>query len=470
MIRPTTRHRPTRPVLCGVVAAFATALTALGAAGAYRLAGAATAGDDGPYTTADATREAYGRPFATLGEAERPAFFRGRSLFRQSWVVAPAQDAEVDGLGPLYNRLACLSCHPKNGRGQAPTGPDERMQSMLVRLSVPGAGPHGGPKPHPAYGDQLNEEGIPGVPGEGRAVLHWEEETVVLGDGEVVGLRRPRLEFRDLAYGPLDGVLTSPRVGQAVFGLGLLDAVPERELARMAREAKPDGVRGRVNRVWDAASQRTVAGRFGWKANMPSLRQQIAGAMAGDLGITSALFPAANCTPVQTACRAAPNGGNPELSDAQLDAIESYLARLAAPRPQNGAAQGAALFAAAGCPACHRPRLVTGATNAGARHGIPAGVGFAPYTDLLLHDMGEGLADGRPDFKASGREWRTAPLWGLGLQATVNGHTYLLHDGRARNATEAILWHGGEARIARDRFAAMPQADRASLLAFLDSL
>ncbi|WP_334157053.1 di-heme oxidoreductase family protein [Oryzomicrobium sp.] len=465
-----TRHP--RRNLRGAVALLAAALATLGAAGVHRLAGAAAAGDDGPYTTAEATREAYGRPFATLDEAGRPAFFRGRSLFRQSWVVAPAQDAEVDGLGPLYNRLACLSCHPKNGRGQAPAGPDERMQSMLVRLSLPGVGPHGGPRHHPAYGDQLNEEGIPGVPGEGRAAVHWEEETVTLGDGEAVRLRRPRLEFRDLAYGPLDGTLVSPRVGQAVFGLGLLDAVPDRELVRMAREAKPDGVGGRVNRVWDAAGRRTVAGRFGWKANMPSLRQQIAGAMAGDLGITSPLFPAANCTPVQTACRAAPNGGTPELSGAQLDAIETYLARLAAPRPRprEGAERGAALFAAAGCPACHRPRLTTGATAAGARHGIPAGTAFAPYTDLLVHDMGDGLADDRPDFAAGGREWRTAPLWGLGLQALVNGHTYLLHDGRARDATEAILWHGGEARIARDRFAAMARADRAALLAFLDSL
>lgn len=423
-------------------------------------------------TVADDSREAYSRPLPGLSESQRQAFLRGRSLFRQDWVVAPAKDDTVDGLGPLYNRLACLSCHPKDGRGKAPDGPEQRMQSMLVRLSMPGQGPHGGPKPHPAYGDQLNEEGIPGVPGEGRAEVHWQEVApVTLGDGTRVPLRRMALHFVDLAYGPLDRVLTSPRVGPSVFGLGLLEGVSAADLEARARAAKPDGVRGRVNRVWDATVGKTVVGRFGWKANMPSLIQQIAGAMRGDLGITSPIFPEQNCMAGQTACRRAPTGGEPELTGSQLEDLRTYLALLAAPAPrdqdQGPVLRGKALFGRLGCAQCHQPELHTGAKAA-----FPqlAQVSFAPYTDLLLHDMGPGLADGRPDYRAGGREWRTPPLWGLGLQEKINEHSTLLHDGRARNVTEAILWHGGEARRARQRFVQLDRSAREDLLRFLASL
>jgi len=261
----------------------------------------ALAGETAP-TGADT--EAFAQPMAGLTDQEREHFFRGRTLVRQSWVAAPSKDDQLDGLGPLYNRLACISCHPRNGRGRPPEAAGERMQSMLVRLSVPGRTADGGPKPHPAYGGQLNEEGIPGVPGEGRAVLRWQEvRAVPLPGGEQVTLRRPRVAFRELAYGPIDGVLTSPRVGQQMVGMGLLDAVSATTLDGLAREAKADGVRGRVNRVWNPESKRVDAGRFGYKANMPTLRAQAAGAFLGDLGITSALFPEENCTPVQAACR-----------------------------------------------------------------------------------------------------------------------------------------------------------------------
>ncbi len=421
-------------------------------------------------TVANASREAYSQPLPGLSPAQQAAFMRGRSLFRQSWVVAPAQDAKVDGLGPLYNRLACLSCHAKNGRGRAPDGPEQRMQSMLVRLSVPGRSAHGGPLAVPAYGDQLNEEGIPGVPGEGRAAVHWQEKTLALADGSQVALRWPQLAFRELAYGPLpDDVLTSPRIGQPVYGLGLLAAVPDAALLRLAREAKPDGVGGRVNRVWDAARQRTVLGRFGWKANMPNLRQQIAGAMLGDLGITSVLFAAQNCTAVQSACRAAVAGGQPELSKAQLADLTSYLSLLAVPARRdvdNPTVQhGERLFTASGCAICHQARLPLAE-----RAKAPVGQYIAPYSDLLLHDMGADLADGRPDYRASGQEWRTPPLWGIGLAVLVGEDESYLHDGRARNLQEAVLWHGGEAAVAQRRYRALGQADRDALLAFLRSL
>lgn len=435
------------------------------------LAGPLLAGEGVTNTVANATREAYSQPLPGLTPAQQAAFMRGRSLFRQSWVMAPAQDTKVDGLGPLYNRLACLSCHAKNGRGRAPDGPDERMQSMLVRLSLPGRDGHGGPLPHPVYGDQLNEEGIPGVPGEGRAAVHWQDSTLTLADGEVVALRRPLLEFRELAYGPLpDDLLTSPRIGQPVYGLGLLAAIPAQTLRRLAAEAKPDGVRGRVNLVWDVARRRLVVGRFGWKANMPSLPQQIAGAMRGDLGITSPLFAEQSCTATQRACRAAAEGGRPELTAQQLADLSSYLALLAVPARRDGddatVRHGERLFASSGCAVCHRPQLATGRSSLAPL----AGQRIAPYSDLLVHDMGAGLADGRPDFRANGREWRTPPLWGIGLAALVGENESYLHDGRARNLQEAVLWHGGEAAVAQRRFSALGQGDRAALIAFLRSL
>jgi CxxC motif-containing protein (DUF1111 family) len=416
--------------------------------------------------------EAFAQPMPGLSDTEREQFFRGRTLVRQSWVVAPSKDEQFDGLGPLYNRLACISCHPRNGRGRPPEGSDERMLSMLVRLSVPGRDPHGGPKPHPAYGGQLNEEGIPGVPGEGRAYLEWHEvETVTLAGDETVSLRRPQIEFAELAYGPIDGVLTSPRVGEQMVGMGLLDAVPAATLERMAKEAKPDGVKGRVNRVWNPETQRMEAGRFGYKANMPTLRVQSAGAFNGDLGITSPLFPDENCTTVQKACQKAPAGGAPELTAKQLDEVEFYLAHLDLPPQRNATdpavTRGEAKFAEIGCAACHRPQLKTGEY---ARFPRLSHQTIRPYTDLLIHDMGEGLTDHRPDHRAAGRDWRTPPLWGLGLTAAVSESTYYLHDGRARSLAEAILWHGGEAKPARDRFAHLTKEEREALTAFLISL
>lgn len=435
----------------------------------------ASAGESSGHLVAETGREAFSKPFPELDPGQLELFYRGRSLFRQNWVAVspgvPTADTAVDGLGPLYNRLSCAACHQKNSRGTAPELPGERMQSMLVRLSVPGAGPHGGPRPHPAYGEQLNEEGIPGVPGEGRADLVWSTRKVRLADGETVELRSPRVVFRELAYGPLDRVLVSPRVSPAVFGLGLLEAVADETLEQLAASPRPDGIHGRINHVWDEERQQKVAGRFGLKANAPNLRQQSAGAFIGDLGITSPLFPEENCRPVQTACRKAPSGGHPELTAKQLDEVTFYLTHLAVParRDANAPAvlHGEALFARLGCVHCHLPSLTTASTP---RFPLMANRTFAPYTDLLVHDMGRGLADNRPDHEAGGRDWRTAPLWGLGLVPVLGDRPRYLHDGRARNLQEAILWHGGEGKAARDRYARLNKAEREDLLAFLASL
>ncbi|MDB6060985.1 MAG: putative thiol oxidoreductase [Verrucomicrobiaceae bacterium] len=417
-----------------------------------------------------AGREAFGQPLPNLTDTEREQFFRGRALFHQSWVIAPANDTAV-GLGPLYNRISCISCHPKNGRGRAPENSQQRMQSMLVRLSVPGENSHGGPKPHPNYGDQLNEQGIPGVPGEGIATIVWQEFETQLNDGTVISMRRPLLSFHDLNYGALDDVLSSARVGPPVFGLGLLQAIDERYLLRLAKQKKADGVNGKINWVWSAQTQKSAIGRFGAKANTATLREQIVAAMIGDLGITSTLHPQENCTPIQAACLAAPSGGHPELTDVQLAALEFYFTHLAPPEQRDKSdpqvQRGEKLFRDSGCALCHQPSLRTG-KNERFPHLVKQEI--HPYTDLLLHDMGDGLADNRPDFFASGREWRTPPLWGIGLTEFISEYQSYLHDGRARTLTEAILWHDGEAKIARQRFVALSSAERSAIEQFLHSL
>lgn len=422
------------------------------------------------HISANQTRKAYGQPFSSLNTAEKEIFFKGRSLFHQSWVIAPAKDP-LTGLGPLFNRISCASCHPKNGRGRAPDNPQERMMSMLVRLSVEGETSEGGPVPHPHYGLQLNEEGIPTVPGEGRAQVHWQYSLVSLADGTQIQLRKPTLKFVDLNYGPLDAVLSSPRIGPPVFGLGLLEAISDADLKQQAQRKKADGIVGKLNQVWDISSQQTRIGRFGAKANVASLRAQTAEALLGDLGITSPLLPKENCMPVQQECQQAPSGGTPELTRAQLDELEFYFRYLAVPARRNindpQVIAGEKLFYNIGCAKCHKATWQTAPDHP---HKALANLTINPYSDLLLHDMGEGLADDRPDFLANGREWRTAPLWGIGLTQLISEYQAYLHDGRARTLTEAILWHGGEADIVTNRYKSLSKSDRKFLENFLLSL
>jgi CxxC motif-containing protein (DUF1111 family) len=426
----------------------------------------------------DTSRAILGPQAFTLNAANQSAarqreFFFGNRLFNTNWVIAPASTTKFDGLGPTFNRVSCSSCHTRDGRGRSPAEAGGDMMSMLVRLSVPGIDAHGGPKPHPAYGDQLQDRAIPGVPAEGRAVFRW---TVVKGsfaDGSAYVLRKPEYKFAKLAFGDLGpDILTSPRVAPQMIGLGLLEAIPEAEIRAGADpdDKNGDGISGRVNEPWDFAFGKTALGRFGWKANQPSLRQQNAAAFNGDMGLTTSLFPATGCSEAQKACRKSPNGGQPEVEDEFLRKLTLYTQTLAVPvrRKADDPAvkRGEMLFGDAGCTACHRPTWTAGVHEAPeVTHQT-----FHPFTDLLLHDMGEGLADGRPDFLANGREWRTPPLWGLGMIPVVNGHDELLHDGRARGPEEAILWHGGEAEKARERFKALPKADRDALVAFLRSL
>jgi len=419
-------------------------------------------------------RMAFSQPAANLSRDRVRAFFFGNRLFNTNWVAAPASVDAFDGLGPLFNRVSCSGCHLRDGRGAPPGRPEEPLLSALVRISLPGRDAHGGPRPHPAYGDQISDRALPGLAAEARPVITWTETAGSYADGEAYSLRNPSVALEDPAYGPLgDDLMTSFRVAPAVIGLGLLEAVPEATIVALAdpEDADGDGVSGRANRVWDTAARELRLGRFGWKASQPSLRQQNAGAAVGDIGITTPLFPLESCSAHQAACQAATSGGVPEMSELFLDKLTLYTQSLAVPLQRHAedpqVARGATLFEAAGCTGCHVPTLATGAAT---DRPHLAGQVFHPFTDLLLHDMGEGLADGRPDFEAGGREWRTPPLWGLGLIETVSGHNRLLHDGRARGPAEAILWHGGEAAAAREAFRAMPRTDRDALIRFLGSL
>ena len=268
-------------------------------------------------------------------------------------------------------------------------------------------------------------------------------------------------------------VQVSPRIAPAVIGMGLLEAIPEASILALSDpdDVDGDGISGRPNYVWDVRKEEAVLGRFGWKANQPTLEQQSAGAFLGDIGITSSLFPEENCPSKQESCQEALNGGQPEVTDRRLGRVTVYVQTLAVPAMRNPddevVQQGARLFVQSQCSLCHAPMHVTGDTHTLAPLRNQT---IFPYTDLLLHDMGPGLADDRPDGEASGTEWRTPPLWGIGLVDTVNGHTMFLHDGRARNLEEAILWHGGEADESRQRFMGLTSEERDALLRFLESL
>lgn len=426
-------------------------------------------------TAFDFSENAFGVQVKGLSAEEDGYFVTGNAFFRLNWVIAPASVETLDGLGPLMNAISCGSCHFKDGRAQPPATPDETLQGLLFRLSIPGTDVHGGPLPDPLYGGQLQDKAIFNVRPEAKVRVTYQETGGFYADGTVYSLRQPVYEFTDLQYGDFAaGLQFSPRIAPQTPGLGLLEMVPEAQILAWADEpdANLDGISGRPNYVWDHSAQQTRLGRFGWKANQPSLLQQTAGAFNGDIGITTNLFPQDHLTSVQQQEYAlVPNGGAPELDDITLLKVVSYMQSLSVPARRKHddpkVLRGKFLFTEINCAGCHRPDMQTGATG-----GIAAlrNQKIYPYSDLLLHDMGEALSDNRPDYLAAGNEWRTPPLWGIGLIQTVNGHTLLLHDGRARGFAEAILWHGGEAEKAREAFKQLSKTDREALILFLESL
>jgi CxxC motif-containing protein (DUF1111 family) len=427
----------------------------------------------GETTIFNKSEEAFGFFAPNLSLDEQSDFGVGNSFFRQNWVAAPSSTTARDGVGPFFNAISCSSCHFKDGRGRAPLMDGETGHGLLLRLSIAGVDANGGNLPDSIYGGQLQDGAVLGQTLEGKITIVYQSITETFADGTIVVLQKPSYQITNLGFGAMASNLhISPRVANQIIGMGLLEAIPESTLLGFADEndVNKDGISGKLNYVYDVASNSKKIGRFGWKANQPNIRQQVAGAFLGDMGITTSLFPNENA-PFGVDLSTIPNGGAPEISDLNFDRVVLYSSTLAVPSRRDYTEQnvlkGKKTFETIGCTSCHIPKIQTGNN-----HTIVAlrNQTIRPYTDLLLHDMGADLADNTPDFKATGSEWRTQPLWGIGLIETVNNHTNLMHDGRAKNVTEAILWHGGEGQNSKNKFKQLNAQERTDLLAFINSL
>lgn len=435
--------------------------------------------------------DVFSHPAANLDFEGRQEFMVGNGLFRKDWVSSPASTQASDGLGPLFNARSCQGCHVKDGRGTVP-GFDPLEQNdavaLLVRLSLPDSSADArkrldqgevASRPDPVYGHQLQPFAVAGLPAEGQIRISYQEEPVALNGGETAVLMRPAYRIDNLAYGPLHpDTRLSPRLAPPMLGLGLLEAIHQDDILAHAGRDHGDGISGRPNWVTDPRTGQRVLGRFNWKAGQPTVEHQSANAFSGDMGLSTPMFPShfGDCTPAQQACHDMPHGAQPHLGEHEvparlMDFVTVYSQNLALPQRRDvddpRVLAGKQLFYASNCIACHAPKYVTRRDAKRAEHRFQL---IWPYTDLLLHDMGAGLADGQDEGDAGGREWRTPPLWGIGLTKTVNPNATWLHDGRARTLLEAILWHGGEAQAARDRVVDMSPEQRADLIRFLESL
>ena len=461
-------------------------------------------------------------PAANIANELRPDFYAGQALANQPWVKAPTITTARDGLGPIYNARTCLTCHVKGGKGFIPADNKTTLTSTLVRLStLPTFSTletadqlHklkiSGSLPNPIYGDQIQSQSVslahqlrhsqkPGtlkhdVAPEAYIHINWQEKIFTYPDQHpdqhTVSLRSPELDFKYLGYGDIssvnnsagnkgsvnEGTVFSLRVAPMIHGMGLISLISDEDILALSDEndSNQDGISGRPNQVWDVEKQITALGRFGLKSNKPTLEMIVAGAFTNDLGITNSLEPNQPCTELQPTCLNMPDGNDEEgveLPDHLLKLVVNFnrnLAPVIRRNPGNkNVLAGRELFYQSGCQQCHNPSFTTQKSTEFPHLSEQR---IWPYSDFLLHDMGPDLADGRPDFLATGNEWRTPPLWGIGLLAQVNGMATLLHDGRARSVEEAIIWHGGEAELAKNRFVLLDKQDRDRLIQFVNSL
>ncbi len=433
-------------------------------------------------------------PAKNLAQDKKPNFHAGKALAHQPWVKAPTITNARDGLGPLYNTRTCLVCHANGGRGHMPENNEQLLFTNFLRLSIPGSDPVNGVIPEPVYGDQLQsqsialahqlraQEGVATTPSteappEAYVYINWLEKTFTYPDGEKINLRKPEIDIRNLGYGKMQpDTLMGIRNAPPIHGVGLLQMISQSDIDKNAdpNDENNDGISGRVNIAWDFDKNQPAPGRFGLKSNKSSVRFQVAGALNGDMGISSSVFPDQPCTDKQTLCNQSIHGNDEnghEISDKLLKLMVDFNMSLGVPerrKPNHPMVlQGRNLFYNTACHSCHQPEYTTRAskeyTHLSQQH-------IWPYSDLLLHDMGEALTDNRPDYLATGSEWRTSPLWGVGLSEAVNGSKNFLHDGRARSIEEAILWHGGEAEKSKSDFTMLNKEDRSALIAFVKSL
>ncbi|WP_238038878.1 di-heme oxidoredictase family protein [Psychrobacter sp. Ps6] len=455
-------------------------------------------GDSGISIT---SAESYSKPSSNLTASRKGSFFIGNAFFKQPWVVAPASTDSRDGLGALFNVAACQSCHVKDGRGHAPMTADDDADSLLLRLSMPATTDEQRQQlqdsliekvVHPMYGGQLQDRGIQGVPAEARIVVQWTDKPVTFADGHVETLRAPTFNLTNPGYGAFDdAMMVSPRVALPMIGLGLLEQIPDDDIKKQASDSSNSDISGKFNWVMDPQTGKRALGRFGWKAGQTKLITQNQSAFNEDMGLTSNIRPHESCMPTQTACLNATTGadeqgnGKPpvEVNDDVAKFVEFYTRNLAVPHRRNAddklVLAGKKRFYDMGCQSCHTPRYQLPKTDDD--HLEQHGQVIYPYTDLLLHDMGDALADrtiagklppkdAQVEFLANSYEWRTPALWGVGLAQTVDPQATFLHDGRARTLMEAVLWHGGEAEKQQQQVLKLDKQGRAELNAFLKSL
>lgn len=420
----------------------------------------------GSETVSDSTSKAFGNMFPGLTGYDRYVHSLGDDVFSRSFVSAPAP--VNPGLGPIFNNVSCVSCHHNDGIGLPTAG--ELQSSLLMRISLPGADANGGPVAVPGYGLQLQDKAGYGKQPEVKVNIAYTYTTYTFPDGETCELRAPTYRLSNL-YLPISGTyLLSPRLAPPMIGLGLMEAIPESAIVANAdpNDANGDGIRGRANYVWDATTQSKKLGRFGWKANTASVITQVATALNQDMGLTNSILP------VESSYGQAQYDGlhdDPEVADTLLNAVKFYAQTLAVPARRSTTdatvKRGEQLFMLGKCGSCHQQTFTT-AVNVSQPY--LSNQVIHPYTDMLVHDMGPGLADNRPDYMAGGQDWRTAPLWGVGLYEKVNKPGYYLHDGRARSLPEAIMWHGGEAEASKSYFSHLTRPDRDAMVKFLKSL
>ena len=444
--------------------------------------------------------ESYSKPSSNITASRKGSFFIGNAFFRQPWVVAPASTDSRDGLGALFNVAACQSCHIKDGRGHAPMSSEDDADSLLIRLAMPATTDEQRQKlknsliekvVHPIYGGQLQDRGIQGVPAEARVAVQWSDKPITFADGHVETLRVPTFNLTKLGYGAFDDeMMVSPRVALPMIGLGLLEQIPDEAIKKQAIKVNSD-ISGKFNMVMDPQTGKVALGRFGWKAGQTKLITQNQSAFNEDMGLTSNIRPHESCMPTQTACMNATTGadeqgnGKPpvEVNDEVAKFVEFYTRNLAVPHRRNAEDKlvlaGKKRFYNIGCQSCHTPRYQLPKTDDD--HLEQHGQVIYPYTDLLLHDMGNDLADRtiagklpskdlQVEFLANSYEWRTPALWGIGLAQTVDSQATFLHDGRARTLMEAVLWHGGEAEKQKQKVLKLDKQGRSELNAFLKSL
>lgn len=415
-------------------------------------------------------------PIDNLSLKQQQKRRRGHAFFNTLFISDASEVPKRSGLGPLFIGASCEVCHNRLGRGRMPDLSDTRPLALVFQLSTL-QNNNQWQALHPVYGENFNPFSIANVPDEGRISIKYKSIKGYYNDGMSWELLAPEYEFSQLSYGPFenDSIIKtaySPRIAQSLIGMGLLEAIPDEEILENADpdDLNNDGISGRAHR--QKQGQNYVLGRFGWKAEQKSLRSQITAALQNEQGIKTTDRPESTCTASQVAClRADLQGKEIELIDEDLEAIVFFTQTIPVPKRRNSGAddvkKGEDLFNSLSCQKCH---IASFTTKKQSDFPLLSKQRIHPYTDLLLHDMGEQLADNRPIINATGREWRTAPLWGIGLNKIISGSESYLHDGRATTLEQAILWHGGEAEASKESFIQLDKVSRDSLIAFLESL